>query len=46
MKEEEVDKIIKSQINNNVQAPESLKTRIRKEIKNMDNNVDKNKAKK
>lgn len=48
MREEEIDKILKSTINNDIKAPESLKNRISNEIKNMDNmnnNNDKTKNK-
>lgn len=48
MREEDIDKLLKDKINNDIKAPESLKSRISYEIKNMKENkeVKENKNKK
>lgn len=40
MREEDIDKLLKDKINNDIKAPESLKNRISYEIKNMNENKD------
>lgn len=46
MREEEIDKILKSTINNDIKAPETLRERISNEIKNIDNVNNNNKTRK
>lgn len=43
MKEEEIDKLLKNKMNNNIKAPENLKKRISYEIKNINESNRKNK---